>query len=185
MLEATAGRPDQESVSPPALRSEPRDLDERAISPRLAPALTVAGGLLLALGGIGTWVRATSLQPGATTLTEVSDLTGSSESGGWILLVLGVITAASGRAGLSSSRRVRAIGPGVAVLAIVFASARLALIDSRAAQMAEEATSSTGIEAYHAGFGWGAWLMLAGAVALGLALLAGGLRELDLRRSSE
>jgi hypothetical protein len=48
--------------------------------------------------------------------------------------------------------------------------------------MAEEATGTGGIDAFHAGFGWGAWLILVGVVLLALGLLAGGLRELDLRR---
>jgi hypothetical protein len=50
--------------------------------------------------------------------------------------------------------------------------------------MAEDAAERTGIDAFHAGYGWGAWLLLVGSVLLALALLAGGLRELDLRRGS-
>jgi hypothetical protein len=65
---------------------------------------------------------------------------------------------------------------------MILASVRLALVDRRAARLAEEATGTEGIDAFHAGFGWGAWLILVGVVLLALGLLAGGLRELDLRR---
>jgi hypothetical protein len=144
----------------------------------------MAGGLLVSLGGIGSWVRATSLPTGGTIPEEVADLAGRSESGGWILLVIGIVTMIAAFAWTAGSAKVRALAPSLSIFAIIFASVRLALIDGRAAEMTGEAASRTGIESFHAGFGWGAWLLLAGAVLLGLALLAGVLRELDLRRSS-
>ena len=184
MLEATTGRSDQERVSPPVLRSRPRDDAVPALSPRLAPGLTMAGALLTALGGIGTWVRATSQSTASLAPEEVSSVAGYSETGGWILLVLGLLVFAAAFAWRARRARVRALAATASLVAIVFAVVRLALADSRAAEIAADASSSTGIEVFHAGYGWGAWLLLAGTVLLALGLLAGGLRELDLRRSS-
>ncbi|MGH2692381.1 MAG: hypothetical protein ACRDHM_07730 [Actinomycetota bacterium] len=174
----------QEGVSPAAPRSPSRDTTtERTIPPRLASALTGVGGLLVALGGIGTWIRATSLPTGSTVPEQVSVVTGRSGSGGWILLGIGIVTAIAALAWMASAARLRSIAPSASIVAIVFVSVRLALTDGRAAEMAKEAAATTGIETYHAGYGWGAWLMLVGAVLLSLGILAGGLRELDLRRA--
>jgi hypothetical protein len=183
VLEAKTDRRGQQAVSPTALSRPSREgAGERAISPRLAPSLTLAGGALVALGGIGTWIRATNLPAGTFTPEQVAVVNGGSESGGWILLVIGVLTVAAAFAWRAGAPRVRAVAPGVSVLAAVLASVRLALLDRRAAEMAEEAAQTGGTEAYHAGYGWGAWLLLVGVLLMGLGILAGGLRELDLRR---
>lgn len=176
-------QPAQEGVSPAALSIQPLEAaKERAISPRLPPALTAAGGVLIAVGGVGTWVRATILPTGGGTMEQVAVVTGRSGSGGWILLALGLACSLAAFAWRSGAPQVRALAPGVSALVVIFASVRLALIDGRAERMAEEAASTTGIDIYHAGYGWGAWLLLAGVVLLALGLLAGGLREIDLRR---
>ena len=184
MLEATTGRRDQEGISPSVLRIRPRDAAVPVLSPRLAPALTMAGGLLTGLGGIGTWVRATSLSTGSLAPKEVSSVAGYSETGGWILLVLGLLSLGAAFAWRARKARVRAMAALASVISIVFAVVRLAIVDRRAVEIAADASSRTGIESFHAGYGWGAWLLLTGAVLLILGILAGGLRELDLRRSS-
>lgn len=165
------------------LSTRSRDAEvERAISPRLAPGLTATGGALIAVGGLGTWIRATTVASGGSSLEQVAEVTGRSTSGGWILLGLGVACMIAAFAWTSRSPQARAVPLIASVVAILFSSVRLGLVDSRAAVMAEEAASRTGIDVYHAGFGWGAWLLLAGVVLLALGLLAGGLREIDIRR---
>ena len=172
-----------QGVSPAALRIQPKDAaPERAISPRLAPALTASGGVLLAAGGLGTWVRATTIPTGSSLLEQVGQITGRSVSGGWILLGLGIACTLAAFAWTSRTPQARAVPPAASLVAILFASVRLALIDGQAARMAEDATSAQGIDVYHAGYGWGAWLLLAAVVVLALGLLAGGLREIDMRR---
>jgi hypothetical protein len=184
-LDAITDRRGQEVAAPAALRASTRnEAAERGIPKRLAPALTGAGGLLVALGAVGIWVRATTLPTGGSIPEEVAVVSGGSAAGGWMLLGIGLVTTASAVAWLSREARIRALAAGLSVVAIASASIRLTLTDGRAAMMAEEAASSTGIDAFHAGYGWGAWLLLVGAVLLALGLLAGGLRELDLRRGS-
>jgi hypothetical protein len=182
-LDATTDERGQEGISSATLRALPRDAaSQRPIPVRLPSSLTAAGGLLVALGGLGAWVRATRLPVGSDTPEQVAALAGRSESGGWILLAIGILTAVAALAWVATAPRLRAVAAGVSVLAMILASVRLALVDRRAARLAEEATGTEGIDAFHAGFGWGAWLILVGVVLLALGLLAGGLRELDLRR---
>jgi hypothetical protein len=143
----------------------------------------VAGAALVAVGGLGTWIRATTTPVGTTTPLQVATVVGRSESGGWVLLAVGAVTLAAAFAWRSRAARVRAIAPGVSVIAVILASVRLGLIDGRSARMAQEAATGGSIDVYHVGFGWGAWLLLVGTVLLMLSLLAGVLRELDLRRA--
>ena len=182
-MDAITDRRGQEGTIPAALRTRSRnEAAERGVPQRLAPALTGAGGLLVALGAVGIWVRATTLPTGSSIPEEVAVVSGGSAAGGWMLFGIGLVTMASAGAWLSREARIRALAAGLSVVAIASASIRLVLIDRRAAAMAEEAAGRSGIDAFHAGYGWGAWLLLVGTVLLVLGLLAGGLRELDLRR---
>ena len=184
-MDALTDQRGQEAVSPAALRIRPREAAlERAVSPRLAPGLTAAAGVLIAVGGLGTWIRATTIPTGSATLEQVAVVTGRSASGGWILFGIGIACVIGAFAWRSRAPQARAVAAVVSVVAIAFSVVRLGLVDSRAARMAEEARSTSGIDVYHAGFGGGAWLLLAGVVLLALALLAAGLREIDMRRGS-
>lgn len=172
----------QEGVSPSQVLTRPRERGADPVPPRLAPALTMAGGLLMAIGGIGTWVRATNLPLGGTQPVETAVETGRSGAGGWILLGIGLLVAASGVAWLARRPHLRALPAAGSLVAIVLVSIRLVLIDRRAAEMATGADQAQGIAELHSGFGWGAWLLVIAVVLLALGLLTGALRELDLRR---
>jgi hypothetical protein len=72
---------------------------------------------------------------------------------------------------------------GVAGLGIGAAiAARLVALDGRAATWADAAQARPSFIGYHAGLGWGAWLMLVGAIVCAFAVLIGVLRELDRRK---
>ena len=142
----------------------------------------MAGGLLVVVGGIGTWVRSTSLPLGGTQPVETAAVNGRSEAGGWILLGIGLLVAAAGVAWLAKGPHLRTLPAVGSLVAIVVVSIRLFLIDRRAAEAAATAGQAEGIAELHSGFGWGAWLLVIAAVLLALGLLAGALRELDLRR---
>ena len=66
----------------------------RSFSPRLGPALLVAGGSLGALGALGTWVRVTRLATEGGLPEQVTLVRGAS-GGGWLLVVLGAIVVAA------------------------------------------------------------------------------------------
>lgn len=174
----------QESSTPPARLTEARDAASRpAIPPRLAVGLTASGGLLVALGGLGTWIRATGVPTGGTVEEQVAAVAGRSESGGWILFAVGIAATIAAFAWTARAPRVRAVAAGVSLVVIGLAAIRLALVDGRAAELASEAASRPDLDAFHAGFGWGAWLLLLAVVLLGLGVLAGALREIELRRA--
>jgi hypothetical protein len=138
---------------------------------------------LAALGALGTWIRATGLESGIGVPTQVASVAGRSQSTGWVLFALGLAAAVGAMAWLNRRPAVRAVAAGASLLLVVLAAIRLAAIDGRAAEMAEEAIATAGVDTYHAAFGWGAWLLLLGVMLLSLGILAGGLRELDLRRT--
>lgn len=154
----------------------------RTFPKRLPLALTGIGGALAVLGGIGTWVRATTITTDALAPQEVDVVSGYSQGGGQALIVLGLVAAAAAFGWLSRDGGPRAF-PIVASLTVIGVGAwQLAKTDSLAASMAEAAGADPSFAAYHASFGWGAWLLLLGIVVLFLGLLVGTLREIDLRR---
>jgi hypothetical protein len=183
-LDVATDRRGQKPSTPPARLTQARDAESRpAIPPRLAPGLTVAAGLLVALGGLGTWIRATRVPSGGSVEEQVAAIAGRSESGGWILFAVGIAAAIAAFAWTSRAPRLRAVAAGVSLVVIGLVTIRLALIDGRAADLATGAASRADLDAFHAGFGWGAWLLLLAVVLLGLGVLAGALREIELRRA--
>ena len=150
--------------------------------PRKLPlALTGIGGALVALGGIGTWVRATTVTTGGLAPQEVDVVPGYSQGGGQALIFLGVVAAVAAFGWLSRDGGPRAFPIVATAVAIGIGVWQLAAADSLAARMATDAGTDPAFTTYHAAFGWGAWLLLLGLVVLFLGLLVGVLREIDLR----
>ena len=151
-----------------------------SFSPRLAPSLVTAGALLAIAGGLGLWVRVTSIDPTGIA-HQTSSLTGAGTTTGWVVAVLGAVALATTFIRFPSSRWLRL---AVSVAAIVFIALRLSDLSSFASAMAFRAASHAGtaFTAYHAGFGWGAWVMSLALVALALGTVVGVLRWLDERK---
>ena len=156
----------------------------RTFSRSLAPGLTAAGGTLLAAGGLGLHLRATRtlVAGGPPELTFAGY--GYSSRAGWLIAVVGALVLASAFAWLARSTVARVAPVAVAGLGIGLVVWRLRVLDVRAAELVAREQPSPDFVAFHAGFGWGAWLMLVGAVLLGIAVVAGALRELDVRREA-
>ena len=154
----------------------------RSFSPRLGPALLVAGGSLGVLGGLGTWVRATRVATEGALPEQVTVIRGTAAGGGWFVAVLG---AAVILAGLAWRRRwfggaIQGV-VGVSLVFLATAAIRVRSIDREAAAIAATARERADFVTYHATFGWGAWLLLVGTLLAGLGLALGLLRELDAR----
>lgn len=154
----------------------------RALSAKGVAALTAAGGALTIAGGLGNWMRAASAAREGDPLEDIGAVMGYSEGTGWILAALGAIALLGGFAWFMSSLAPKMI-PILAALAVAAITAqRLPQIQSGARNLVERATEELGFATFHAGFGWGAYLLLMGSILLLLGAFAGILREMDMRR---
>jgi hypothetical protein len=160
---------------------DPSPTAYRTFSARLAPILIGLGGATGLLGSLGAWVRTTSVASEGVPPEQTSVWYGASNGGGWFLAVVAAATVMAVLAWRGD--RPKAL-PAVAVSAGVFlitAVIRLVLIDRRAAETVAAVRDNPSFAAFHAEFGWGAWLLLVSAVLVAVGLAIAGLRELDLK----
>jgi hypothetical protein len=154
----------------------------RTFSRRLAPGLAAAGGALAFIGGLGAWIQATQVRSEGIPPQPVGTIYGSSEGAGAALALLGALVVFAAAVTIWT-KLLPKLFVEVSALALMGAAiARLVTLKGRAADMAQAAQQNGAFTAYHAGFGWGAWLLLLAVVLLFLAALIGGLREVDLKR---
>ena len=168
------------STAPPATITE-QPAEATTFSARSAAALTVAGGLLATVGALGTWVRATRVVVEGSPPEQVAAIGGAAEAAGWVLAILGIATAAASLGWFARRPIARAPVAALGLLLVGLIAGRLASINARAAQLVRAEPPDPSFFSFHAGFGWGAWMLLIAAVVLVLGLAIGGLRELDLR----
>jgi hypothetical protein len=154
----------------------------RTFSRKLAPALTGLGGILAVTGGLGTWIRTAKATRLGDNLTESGAGMGYSEPLGWVLAGLGAIAVIGSVAWMATSFYPKLIPIFASVAVALITAQRLPDLDRQVDRMVAEATSKLGFTDYHAGFGWGAWLLLVASVLLLLGALVGILREMDLRK---
>jgi len=151
-----------------------------SFSPRLAPTLIATGGLLAIAGGLGLWVRVTSVDP-AGVAHQTSTLTGAGTTTGWLVAALGAVAVATSFIRFRASRWLRLAASTAAVVLIALRLSDLSAFASAIAFRAG-AHAGTAFSAYHAGFGWGAWIMTLALVALALGSITAVLRWLDERK---
>ena len=166
-------------------------VDERAVytptayktfSPKLAPSLNLVGGALAVAGGLGVWLRATELSSEGLAPTEVTMTMGYESWPGMAIAAAGAVTLLGAVAWVLKYLLPKLI-PVLSSLAIaVLVAWQLPVIDQEAVALVEQAREEIDFVAFHAGYGWGAWCMLAGALLAVLGSAAGVLRELDVRR---
>jgi hypothetical protein len=165
----------------------------KTFSHKLPPALTALGGIIAIAGGLGAWVRATRLQTEGLQPEQVSVSMGYNDPEGLTIAVLGGVAALTALLWL---RRKSVFGflpafalkliPLLASLAVIGLSAwQLPLIDQQASALAQEAVQDATFTAFHAGLGWGAWLLIVACVLLFLGNVIGVLREVDLRSAAK
>jgi hypothetical protein len=148
-------------------------------SPRLAPSLIAAGGVLAFVGGLGLWVRAVAVSD--TGIHQTATVTGFGRGAGWLIAALGAFALIGSLVRFSSSRWLLA---SASVAAVVLMAMRISDLSRQSSQMAFRAGTQAGraFTAYHAGFGWGAWAMTLAAVLLSLGTIVTILSWLDDRK---
>lgn len=154
----------------------------RTFPPKAAASLTMIGAAICIVGSLGASIRAAALASARDDPKQVAILMGYEEAVGWLLAAGSAILAVSGLAWLG-----RRIVPKLVAVAVTLAfgvgvAGRLLALDERAAAWAQAARRQPEFLGYHAGLGWGAWLLLVGAIICGFGLLTGLLREIDRRK---
>ncbi len=153
-----------------------------SFSPHAPAVLTVTGGILMVLGSLGAWIRVATTPAEGTLPEQAVAVSGASEPAGWGLAALGAATAVASVGWYVPRLMPKAAGTFGALGLVGLLAWRLPALDARAAAMVERAQLDPSFIAFHAGFGWGAWLLIIGAVGLFVGISAGFLRELDVRR---
>jgi len=174
-VEGSAATPtaDEDATAPTAYRT---------FSRKLAPGLTAVGGALALAGGLGTWVRATRLVTENVPPEQTAITMGYEDWPGIAIAVLGGLALLSSLTWLMSLLVVKVLPVGYSIAITALVAWQLPLIDDDAAALAANAQEELNFITFHAGYGWGVWCMLAGAIALLLGTTAGILREIDVRR---
>ena len=150
-----------------------------SFSPRLAASLLGAGGVFAIVGGLGLWVRAVALTTSG--IHQIATVSGVSHASGWLIAALGIGASAGS---LVRSQRIRWLAAAASIAAVVLIAMRISGLSDQASRMAFRAGAEAGraFTAYHAGFGWGAWVMTLAAVLLSLGTIVTLLRWVDERQ---
>lgn len=154
----------------------------RTFSRKLAPGLTAIGGALVLVGAFGTWVRATKLVTEGLPPEQAAVTMGYEDWPGIALAILGGLALLASVTWLMSLLVVKALPIAYSIAIAALLVWQMPLIDDQAAALAASAQEELDFITFHAGYGWGVWCMLAGAIALLLGTTAGILREIDVRR---
>lgn len=154
----------------------------RTFPARLPAVLCMIAGAFGVLGALGSGVRATAMAAAREQPQQVDVLMGYRAGLGWVLALLAALLGVSAFAWLAARKGLKLGAASVAVAFTILAALRLSFFDRRAAEWAEAAQRRPDFVGYHAGLGWGAWLLLAAAIVAGFALLVGALRSLDVRK---
>jgi amino acid transporter len=157
----------------------------RTFPARLPTLLTASAGGFIALGALGTAVRATAVAEARDDPKQVRALMGYRQGLGWVLAIIGLVLVVAAFGWLMRRRLLKLAAIGVTAGAMVLVVLRLLAFDDRARAWGEAARRAPRYIGFHAGFGWGAWALLLGAILAGFGILVGVLRELDLRRGVE
>lgn len=156
--------------------------DYRTFPSRLPAVLSIVAGVFGVIGALGTGIRASAVATARDDPEEVRALMGYDAGIGWVLAILAALLVVASLAWLGRRKVLKLGAAGIAIAFAVLTAARLSFFDQRSAEWAQAALQQPDFVGYHAGLGWGAWLLLAAAVVGALAILTGALRALDLRK---
>lgn len=157
-----------------------------SFSRKLPAVFTGLGGALTILGALGKWTRATRGTASQRAAEEVQAVMGHTSLIGWAIAAVGLVALIGSIAWFMRGFLPKLV-PTVAALIVAWAAPwqllelqdRYRAMAQTARKTAEESTTSY---VFHAGYGWGAWLLPMAAIMLMLGAIAGLLRHLDVRR---
>ncbi len=155
----------------------------KTFSRKLAPGVIASAGALSVAGALGAWIRTSQVVTEGLPEEQVGAVMGHEADWGRVLAVVAVLATISSLAWLRKNLWLK-LGSVIACAAVIgLAVWRLPIINEHAAGLANQArTGAIDFVSFHAGFGWGAWFLIIGAVGLFVGVSAGLLRELDVRR---
>lgn len=155
----------------------------RTLSKKLAPSLVSIGGVLAIAGGLGTWIRTSNVKAEGLAEEQVRAVMGYEADWGRVIAGVGALAAISGVAWLRRGLLFKLASVLLSLGVVALATWRLPMLERAAAQLALEArTGPIDFVTFHAGLGWGAWLLIVAGLMLFLGVTAGLLRELDVRK---
>lgn len=154
----------------------------RTFPARVPAVLSLIAGAFGVLGALGAGVRASAVATARDEPRQVGVIMGHGDFTGWALAVLAALVGLSAIAWLGRRRVLKLGAVGVTLAFAILTGVRLGSFDRRAAELADAAQRRPDFAGYHAGLGWGAWLLLAAAIVAAFALLVAVLRSLDLRK---
>lgn len=163
----------------------------RTFSRKLPAVLLGTGGGLAFIGALGQWVRATQVASVGLAPEEVRAVMGYAEPAGIVIAIVSVLAIVLALGWLQTKpifRFLRPAGTKVAsafntIFLVALVGWQVPVADDRAAAMAKEARDgSLDFLTFHAGLGWGAWCLVVAATLSVLGLLAGLMREVDVKR---
>jgi hypothetical protein len=152
-------------------------------SNKLAPGLISFGAIFSVFGALGAWIRTSRVVAEGLPEEQVGAVMGYDADWGRLIAVVAGVTLLSAIVWVRRNLLLKLVSAALCIATIVLAALRLPVINDQAAGLAFQArTGDIDFISFHAGFGWGAWCLIFGAVALFLGLSAGFLRELDVRK---
>jgi hypothetical protein len=163
--------------------AKPLPAGYKPFSKKLAPGLIALSGAVSVAGALGAWIRTSQVQADGLPEEQVAAVMGHEADWGRAIALVAAIAMISSLVWLRRSLWLKLASVIVCAAVIGLAAWRLPIIDDAAAGLANQArTGEIDFISFHAGFGWGAWFLVIGAVGLFLGISAGILRELDIRR---
>lgn len=166
--------------------AKPLPAGYKPFSRKLAPGLIAVSGAVSVAGALGAWIRTSQVQAEGLPEAQVRAVMGHEADWGRAIALVAALATVSALVWLRRNIWLKAASVILGAAVIGLATWRLPIISEQAAGLARQARSGEiDFVTFHAGFGWGAWFLVVGAVGLFLGISAGILRELDIRRGIE